>query len=587
MLLGTLVLKIGPPFASQRKKVYDIEEVTSRGLDGGDKQIVRRGLTLTSFLVHISCLVAMNGIALLDNAITEKGGLAWPYCFALLTAECMFLLYQVVFMACIPPAFTYPVGAFFMAALLSTTPFFADPFDLFKDVQFTAICWIQEELYWQVLGCLCLAHTLCVHIYLITQTYGPSVELAMCYIGIVVAPVKNPAEEGQLKALLRSATSVGSTIRVGMKLPLSMAYKQTTPHKQRMYMIEEFPQMVAAIAYAIIKTGQGNDPRALQAVLVLNLVFPITKMIGTAVLHEPLKACCIEWFAAQFLLYWEYEDLTRLEIFRRDCPGAAFVVAAQRDGNQMPDDRDWFDYLLETKSAQGVFCARRVERSAALAQVFGALVKRRDGAADLRKTKVTMMRLQALSRGCPNLATLKLTGCSNLTEERVSDPQDSRVTSQGLFELFPKLQRIDIPYTEDARDSTNTEEDEHHTRKERTDSHKSIQSKASKASEKSMSTKQSETSIYTKASEKSSHSKASYGGPVAHQELPDYRGADQEQKNTQSEKGNETSTTQPPKPQTPRQTRGRQLTETLAKRLTEEFTEGWKQRKSTKDAEPC
>ncbi|CAE7264902.1 NLRC3 [Symbiodinium natans] len=150
------------------------------------------------------------------------------------------------------------------ACLAGMSPILSDHYDTFKDVMFAFICFQSEKEEVQNMGGACLAYLVIIHVF--------------CFF---VEDLTTELLSSHLAVLLLTPDA-GDSVNLGEEL-LIVLYKQLTPTKRFLLLLENVPQALAALFYLRREGGS-------TVVAALNLAIPTIQVLVTLVLFGPVRA---------------------------------------------------------------------------------------------------------------------------------------------------------------------------------------------------------------------------------------------------------------------------------------------------------
>ncbi|CAK9053987.1 unnamed protein product, partial [Durusdinium trenchii] len=161
--------------------------------------------------------------------------------------------------------------AFLEATGTGLLPIISDQFDLFKDIVFAGFCFQSHSLLVQFLAPCSLAYSLLIHVYFICDD-SVLAELSQCYIPLLLLRSSPPSIDVEV-------AEDGNTVACSV---WPIFYRQTTPTKRWVLLLENLPQCVLA---AVFLKLQGVS----LLVAILNLLCPVLQLSLAFLLFHPLR----------------------------------------------------------------------------------------------------------------------------------------------------------------------------------------------------------------------------------------------------------------------------------------------------------
>ncbi|CAE7222941.1 NLRC3 [Symbiodinium sp. CCMP2456] len=201
-------------------------------------------------------------------------------------------------------------------------PFLSDNFDTLKDVLFGGLCWQSEDPSVQIMGVLSWLHIPVFHMFLLRKKNMLS-ELASHVLSVWCMPtvIRQDVTEG----------SVGLVSRVWNKV-IPILYRQTTPTKQEMLLVE-------------------NTPQALMATVYTDIALPITQILVSYVVFPKLRNAAAPWFSTKLNAAIRDGDILTMdriwdEATRVQLQGRALVLCCQPQSHDEEADFERAPKLL-------------------------------------------------------------------------------------------------------------------------------------------------------------------------------------------------------------------------------------------------
>eukprot|EP00438_Fugacium_kawagutii_P016887 Skav223777 [mRNA] locus=scaffold521:223547:224984:+ [translate_table: standard] len=267
IIFGTGVMLIGSHIKAYLGSSYHplsssrggrVERATSQEADAVALDVEQqRALVAIAFTATLMSCTATGVWSLQTGTLSkETGGVA--------------VLIQAIFaVKWLPKGRTFGISAFAEAAFVSLAPFISDAYDTLKDTIFCCLCIQSKFLVLKVIGVLSWLYLAIIHIYFI-QRDDTLAELAGCYLPVLSALPKSEVSGVPIPCYERAWNTV-----------LLLLYKQTTPTKQRLLVIENLPQALFSIIFLNLEGGS-------LFVKVINLGIPVAQIVAAFVLFRPL-----------------------------------------------------------------------------------------------------------------------------------------------------------------------------------------------------------------------------------------------------------------------------------------------------------
>eukprot|EP00438_Fugacium_kawagutii_P033483 Skav230636 [mRNA] locus=scaffold1673:295704:297552:+ [translate_table: standard] len=275
IILGTVIMTVGPrmkacvgssyhPLSSSRSgRVKRSEEGHAVDLEW------QRTLVAISFAATLTSCTATCIWSLRTSTLSKKTGLDWEMYALLLAGGGAAVLIQAIFaVRWLPKGQTFGIFAFAEGAFVSLAPFISDAVDTLKDTIFCFLCFQSQFLVLKVIGAVSWLYLVAIHIYFI-RSDDTLAELAGCYLPVLSALPK-PEVRGD-----------NHCCESGWNAALLLLYKQTTPTKRKLLVIENLPQALFSIIFLFLEGGS-------IFVGVINLGIPVAQIAAAVVFFRPL-----------------------------------------------------------------------------------------------------------------------------------------------------------------------------------------------------------------------------------------------------------------------------------------------------------
>lgn len=217
---------------------------------------------------------------------------------SLLVGELWLLLQALLAVIWLSHEGNFAVTTFAEALFVCVTPFISDLFDTLKDTVFAALCLQSNHLLLKVVGILSWAYLLLIHVYFLLEA-NTLTELVGCYLPALMAMPETKVTE----AASGTSSCYESLFQKCIPL-LSLLYKQMTPTKRHLLILENVPQAVGAIIFLKLEGGSFF-------VGVINLIIPGVQILATYLLFHPLRAWLGPELGRKLALFLEKPDFLK------------------------------------------------------------------------------------------------------------------------------------------------------------------------------------------------------------------------------------------------------------------------------------
>ena len=271
--VGTLILHFGPQLKSSSRSTYrtlSLEEgsavSSSSQFLSSDRQKCLGAVSFgATFMVSLGAVVW----SLETGRLSKSTGLDWEIYLLLFSLVGVWQLVQAVgAVALIDPNDCFERSTFGMASFLSMTPFLSDFFDSLKDVIFGGLCMQSEHAVLQIVGVVSWIYLLVIHVFFFNSPNSLA-ELTGTYLSVLIATPKPRSDS--------SPMSFRETVLLAL-------YKQTTPTKRKLLLIENVPQALFSLLFLYYEGSSGGSP----FVTIMNLIVPCAQIAGAFVLFNLL-----------------------------------------------------------------------------------------------------------------------------------------------------------------------------------------------------------------------------------------------------------------------------------------------------------
>eukprot|EP00438_Fugacium_kawagutii_P013874 Skav219713 [mRNA] locus=scaffold301:7199:13358:+ [translate_table: standard] len=374
--LGTAVMVFGPSLRSHsRKRAGEPEyEPFEPGQGGGLSVSFQRKLVCAAFSCIALASAAACVFSMKTDRLSKSTGLDWEVYVLLFCMAGIFFLVQALFAVLwLPAGHTFAVFAFAEAAFTGLFPVISDLFDTLKDTIFAALCFQSKHVALRIMGVASWLYLIGIHMYMLARD-NTLAELAGCSLPVLLVPpepkaakaAQAPQGEGRFAKLLSPA--------------LFVAYKQCTPTKRELLLLENVPQALLSVAFLLVEGGS-------TFVLVINLAIPAAQVLATFAFFKPLLACVAPqlgkklqgflskpdylkakhmWLEAAAGDFSDMEHNEKLLKFFRNCLGEAIENEGAIDLEKARDGREVLECWVPSGSTGIVDAAQRGRRLGAV-----------------------------------------------------------------------------------------------------------------------------------------------------------------------------------------------------------------------------
>ncbi|CAE7212773.1 NLRC3 [Symbiodinium microadriaticum] len=319
-----------------------------RGKAGTWARLGRQRAVQICFVCTYSICMIATVVSLATGTLSKRTGLHWEWYLGLLSLACLWHLLQAL---SLPKDHEYPRMAFAEATLAGMVPFMSDNFDTLKDVIFGGLCWQSERPAVKAMAWLSWLYIPAFHAYLLGKKRVLN-ELASHVLSVWTMATET--EDAQRQEPERSDETEGPKKcgcfgRMWQDKALPILYRQTTPTKQQMLLVENAPQAFMAVLYTAAEGGS-------IIVSVLNIAVPILQVLGARALFPRLRQAVVPWFVKKLKSAIQDEDsltvgrLWKEADFERAPKLLAHVVRVLSVFDGEPQLLDWLESMTGDKS---------------------------------------------------------------------------------------------------------------------------------------------------------------------------------------------------------------------------------------------
>ncbi|CAE7698843.1 NLRC3 [Symbiodinium sp. CCMP2592] len=243
----------------------------------------QRAVQICFSCTYLICMIA-TVVSLATGTLSKSTGLHWEWYLGLLSLACFWHLLQAL---CLPKENEYGSMAFAEATLSGMVPFLSDNFDTLKDVMFGGLCWQSERPAVKAMAWLAWLYIPAFHAGLLRKKRVLN-ELAGHVLSVWTMATETEAAQNH-EAERPDSKKDGWCRRMWHDKLLPILYRQTTPTKQQMLLVENAPQAIMAVVYTAAEGGS-------MIVSILNITVPILQVVGGWALFPRLREAVTPWF---------------------------------------------------------------------------------------------------------------------------------------------------------------------------------------------------------------------------------------------------------------------------------------------------
>lgn len=261
----------------------------------------QRILVVVVFLATYAVSLMATIYSISTKSLSQISGLDWELWLGLFVLNALSMLIQAfVAVRRLNPGRIFRLGAFAEASITGMTPVISDQFDTVKDVLFAGLCFQSNSRLLQILGISSVLYLLLIHFYFLSMdsTLG---ELAASHIPVVLVASTPVPQQQNSEAPPRSLGGGHGPSAVLRRRILPVLYRQTTPTRQWMLFLENFPQAVLALIFLWIQGGS-------LIVTTLNLLFPAAQLLLAWIFFPRLRSSVGSWLGERLGVALDDED---------------------------------------------------------------------------------------------------------------------------------------------------------------------------------------------------------------------------------------------------------------------------------------
>ena len=217
-----------------------------------------RTLVAVSFAGNLTASCYVLAMSKDSNQLSKRYGIDWEYYFVLFVGCGLWTVVQASWATWkLAPDESLKFTAFGQACFASMAPILGDHYDTFKDAMFAFLCFQSSSSVVQIMGSVSLFYLIALHMWLICFDEDALAELAESHLAGLQMPTKLKHENSQPVPL---QTEIWEFV-------VFTTYKQMTPTKRRLLLLENLPQAIFALVYLCYEGGS-------MPVTIMNLGLP-------------------------------------------------------------------------------------------------------------------------------------------------------------------------------------------------------------------------------------------------------------------------------------------------------------------------
>ena len=242
-----------------------IENALEADLDGTPEKSSRsnsltwpRTLVAVSFAGNLTASCYALAMSKDSKQISKKYGIDWEYYFMLFVGCGLWTIAQATWATWnLAPEESLTLTSFGQACFASMAPIISDHYDTLKDAMFAFLCLESGSSAVQIMGWVSLLYLIGLHAYLIGFDEDALAELAESHLSGL-----------QMTTKLKDGNSQAVPLKTEMwEFVVFTTYKQMTPTKRRLLLLENLPQAIFAVIYLLYEGGS-------MPVTIMNLGLP-------------------------------------------------------------------------------------------------------------------------------------------------------------------------------------------------------------------------------------------------------------------------------------------------------------------------
>ena len=226
-------------------------------------------IKLLAMVLVITCCACASCLAYSSatGRLSKTTGLDWELYSLLMLVNGLNMLVQAVVIACrVPAGEQLSWTAFAEASFSGMAPIFSDQYDMLKDMMFSFLCFESEQMSVKLLGVSSVSYLVMIHVY--------------CFLHDALVASLMASHLPVLQIVLQTAQAGTDSTWIQI---LGILYKQLTPTRQRLLLLENIPQGIFALVYLRLEGGSFM-------VVILNLLIPTVQVLMTRWLFKPIQS---------------------------------------------------------------------------------------------------------------------------------------------------------------------------------------------------------------------------------------------------------------------------------------------------------
>ncbi|CAE7217163.1 NLRC3 [Symbiodinium natans] len=287
--------------------------------------------------------------ALVDEQFANRKALAWEAYTALLALSCAWLLVQVAFL----PVKKYPKMGFVVASLTGTMPAMADGFDTLRDIVFGGLCLHSDNGWTQAIGVVAWVYVLAFHVHLFRQDRMIA-ELATHWLAVWTMPLDVSLSEASQNKKQDFWMKAKAKI-------VPVLYKQLTPVKRQLLLVENLPQAFMGAAYLLLEADDESGSPI--TVLVFSIAVPMTQILTSHLLFHRVRRLAAPFYAKKLSMAIHRKDTLLLNRLREEAgflEDPALLITVMEHCKEFQVFQDMFEGGLQLALLEGDQSQRRL-----------------------------------------------------------------------------------------------------------------------------------------------------------------------------------------------------------------------------------
>ena len=233
-----------------------------------------RTLVAVSFAGNLTASCYALAMSKDSNELSKKYGIDWEYYFMLFVGCGLWTVAQAAWATWnLAPEESLTLTSFGQACFASMAPIISDHYDTLKDAMFAFLCLESGSSAVQIMGWVSLLYLIALHMYLIGFDEDALAELAESHLSGL-----------QMTTKLKDGNSQPVPLKTEMwEFVVFTTYKQMTPTKRRLLLLENVPQAVFAVIYLGYEGGS-------MPVTIMNLGLPCVQTALAWLFFKQIRA---------------------------------------------------------------------------------------------------------------------------------------------------------------------------------------------------------------------------------------------------------------------------------------------------------